>query len=154
MPARFLSRRKSIALRLISARSFAAVVIQRPEKPIALPGLGFRLRQQASAAPSRQTSVGVWGSGRQGRRPLATAHSIVRLCAIQEPPPVRVGIADPENRRIRELKFMVPEFVSEPAAASGSRPCRPAAGGCRHCLPAMPTINLRRNPQIRRNQPL
>ena len=40
------------------------------------------------AQPAGQTSVGVWGSGRQGRRPLATAHPIVRLCTIREPPPV------------------------------------------------------------------
>ena len=40
------------------------------------------------------------------------------------------------RRRIRELESMVPEFVSEPAAASGSRPCRPAASGCRLSLPA------------------
>ena len=54
----------------------------------------------ASALPtggSAQTSVGVWGSGRQGRRPLAAAHSIVRLCAIQEPPPARVGSADSQS---------------------------------------------------------
>ena len=33
--------------------------------------------------------MGVWGSGRQGRQPLAAAHPVVRLCAIQDPPPAR-----------------------------------------------------------------
>ena len=42
---------------------------------------------QRRPATSRQTSVGVWGSGRRGRRPQAAAHPIVRLSTIREPPP-------------------------------------------------------------------
>ena len=49
-------------------------------------GRGCRLTQRRPAT-SRQTSVGVWGSGRRGRRPQAAAHPIVRLSTIREPPP-------------------------------------------------------------------
>ena len=46
---------------------------------------------------AQRAGCGSGGSGRQGRRPLAAAHSIVRLCAIQEPPPA--------TRRQRRQKF-------------------------------------------------
>ena len=39
----------------------------------------------------------------------------------------------PENRRNQPLQFMAAGFVSCPAAAGGSRPCRPAAIGTGHC---------------------
>ena len=41
----------------------------------------------------------------------------------------------PENRRIRGLQSMVPEFVCCPAAASGTGHCPAAASGCRLSLP-------------------
>ena len=49
----------------------------------------------------------------------------------------RQSAARPQIRRIRELQSMVPGFVFYSAAASGSRPCRPAAASaCRLNLPA------------------
>ena len=39
------------------------------------------------------------------------------------------------ERRIREVRCMLPEFVFCPAAASGCRFSLPAAGGSGHCLP-------------------
>ena len=45
---------------------------------------------------------------------------------------------------------MVPEFVCCPAAATGCRPGRPAASGCRLSLSAAPTGVFRESPENRR----
>ena len=54
--------------------------------------------------------------------------------------PTRVFRRIPENRRNQPLQFMAAGFVFCPAAAGGSRPCRPAT----------PTVNPRGIPWIRR----
>ena len=91
---------------------------------------------------SRQTSVGVWGSGRQGRRPLAAAHPIVRLCTIREPPPAEAAMPtlNPQAGLVDSQTLAASIYGGqwssiECAAASGSRPCRPAASACRLSLP-------------------
>ncbi len=71
-----------------------------------------------------------------------------------EPPPAspsrqcRPSICgeSPQIRRNQPLQSMAADFVFCLAAATGSRPCRPAATGCRLSLPAVPTFNLRGKP--------
>ena len=81
------------------------------------------------ALPGAHTSVGVWGSGRRGRQPLAAAYPIGRLCAIREPPPAEAA-APPYNpqrilriRRTQPLQFMAAGFVCYSAAAGGTGHC-------------------------------
>ena len=67
-----------------------------------------------SCGTSAQTSVGIWGSGRRSRQPLAVAHPAIRLCIIREPPPARPSRKCrqmfsgqvPENRRPWPLQSM------------------------------------------------
>ena len=68
-------------------------------------------------------------------------------CAFAPPEsatPTRVFRRIPENRRNQPLQFMAAGFVFYPAAAGGSRHCRPAACGSRHCRPAACVSRQRR----------
>ena len=95
----------------------------------------------------KQTSVGVWGSGRRSRQPLAAAHPAVRPCIIREPPP-----ASPSRQCRQMFSGQVPEnrrpWPLQSMAANGRRqnPRQPES--------AMPILNPQGILRIRRIQEL
>ena len=89
----------------------------------------------------RQTSVGVWGSGRLSLHPLAAASPVVRLYDIQGASP-RKRACNMVSRRIRELQFMVPEFVERTGGSKWAR-ALPGQKGRLSNVPIVPSAASR-----------